>query len=160
MRPLRAFSRKVRRRCAPALGLGPTRVQLQNKDPRGWEEFVQHLSEHSAQGSALTLRNYQALRPSLYDLEGELVKMTVPLLLVVGDEDEPCLDANVFLKRTIPSAGLRVVPRSGHAVNLEEPDAFNRAVQEFFGMVERGKWTLRDPRTLTSSALIGSRTRG
>jgi pimeloyl-ACP methyl ester carboxylesterase len=145
---------------ARALGLGPTRVQLQNKDPRGWEEFVQHLSEHSPKGSALTLRNYQGLRPSLYDLEGELGKMTVPLLLVVGDEDEPCLDANVFLKRTIPGAGLWIVPRTGHAVNLEEPDAFNRAVQEFFGTVERGKWTPRDPRTLAGGALIGSRTRG
>jgi pimeloyl-ACP methyl ester carboxylesterase len=145
---------------ARALGLGPTRVQLQNKDPRGWEEFVQHLSEHSAKGSALTLRKYQGLRPSLYDLEAELAKMTVPLLLVVGDEDEPCLDANVFLKRTIPGAGLWIVPRTGHAVNLEEPDAFNRAVQEFFGTVERGKWTPRDPRTLASGALIGSRTRG
>jgi pimeloyl-ACP methyl ester carboxylesterase len=145
---------------ARALGLGPTRVQLQNKDPRGWEEFVQHLSEHSPKGSALTLRNYQALRPSLYDLEADLAKMTVPLLLVVGDEDDPCLDANVFLKRTIASAGLWMVPRTGHAVNLEEPDAFNRTVQEFFGAVERGKWTIRDPRTFAAGALIGSRTRG
>jgi pimeloyl-ACP methyl ester carboxylesterase len=144
---------------AQALGLGPTRVQLQTKDPRGWEEFVQHLSEHSPEGSALTLRNYQGLRPSLYDLEADLSKMTVPLLLVVGDEDEPCLDANVFLKRTIPSAGLWMVPRTGHAVNLEEPDAFNRAVQEFFGTVERGKWSLRDPRTFASGTLVGSRTR-
>ena len=154
------FLKKGSAPLARALGLGPTRVQLQNKDPRGWEEFVQHLSEHSAKGSALTLRNYQALRPSLYDLEAELATMTVPLLLVVGDEDEPCLEANVFLKRTIPSAGLWMVPRTGHAVNLEEPDAFNRAIQEFFGTVERGKWTLRDPRTLAGGALIGSRTRG
>ena len=121
---------------------------------------MQHLSEHSPKGSALTLRNYQGLRPSLYDLEDQLSRLTVPLLLVCGDEDEPCLDANIFLKRSIPSAGLWMVPRTGHAVNLEEPDAFNRAVQEFFGIVERGKWTVRDPRTLASGALIGSRTRG
>jgi pimeloyl-ACP methyl ester carboxylesterase len=105
------------------------------------------------------LRNYQGLRPSLYDLEANLAKVTVPLLLVCGDEDEPCLDANIFLKRTIPSAGLWMVPRTGHAVNLEEPDAFNRAVQEFFSTVERGKWTTRDPRTLAGGSLIGSRTR-
>ena len=145
---------------ARALGLGPTRVQLQNKDPRGWEEFVQHLGQHSPLGSALTLRNYQALRPSLYDLTAQLAKMTVAVLLIVGDEDEPCLDASLFLKRTIPSAALWMVPRTGHAVNLEEPDAFNRAVQEFFGAVERGKWAMRDPRTLAGSALIGSSTRG
>ena len=144
---------------ARALGLGPTRVQLLIKDPRGWEEFVQHLSEHSPLGSALTLRNYQALRPSLYDLTAELARITVPVLLIVGDEDDPCLDANLFLKRTIPSAALWMVPRTGHAVNLEEPDAFNRVVQEFFGIVERGKWALRDPRSLVNSALIGSRPR-
>lgn len=139
---------------ARALGLGPTRVQLQNKNPRGWEEFVRHLSEHSAKGSALTLRNYQALRPSLYDLEDELARLTVPVLLAVGDEDEPCLDATLFLKRTIPSAGLWMVPRTGHAINLEEPDAFNRAVQEFFGAVEHGCWGLRDPRSLAGGALV------
>jgi len=142
---------------AKDLGLGPTRIQLRNKDPRGWDEFVRHLGEHSPLGSALTLRNYQALRPSLYDLSDELAKLTVPILLVVGDEDDPCLDANVYLKRTISSAGLWMVPRTGHAVNLEEPDAFNGAVQEFFSIVERGKWTPRDTRALGDGTLIGSR---
>jgi pimeloyl-ACP methyl ester carboxylesterase len=143
---------------ARATGLGPTRVQLLNKDPRGWEEFVHHLAEHSALGSALTLRNYQALRPSLYDLRDELARLTVPVLLVCGDEDEPCLDANLFLKRTIPSAGLWIAPRTGHAINLEEPDAFNRAVQEFFSTVERGRWTLRDPRSLAGSTIMAAAT--
>jgi len=143
---------------APALGLGATRVQLQNKDPRGWEEFVRHLSEHSAQGSALTLRNYQARRPSLYDLRDELTRLTLPILLAVGDEDEPCLDTNLYLKRTIASAALWVVPRSGHAINLEEPEAFNRAFAEFFAAVERGRWPLRDPRSLAAGTLIGAAT--
>ena len=144
---------------AQAMGVGPSRVQLQNKDPRGWQEFVQHLSEHSPRGSALTLRNYQALRPSLYDLEADLAKMTVPLLLVCGDEDEACLDANIFLKRTIPSAGLWMVPRTGHAVNLEEPDAFNRKVQEFFGTSSAVSGLPRDPRTLAGGYADRIRTR-
>jgi pimeloyl-ACP methyl ester carboxylesterase len=133
---------------AQATGVGPTRVQLKIKDPRGWQEFVDHLGGHSAQGSALTLRGFQALRPSLADFTDELKKLTVPVLLAVGDEDEPCLETNLFLKRTIPSAGLWMMPKTGHAINLEEPAAFNRAVQEFFGTVERGRWGLRDPRTL------------
>ncbi len=145
-------------RTARDLGLGPTRIQLRNKDPRGWEEFMRHLSEHSSIGSALTLRNYQALRPSLYDFSEQLAAMTVPILLAVGDEDEPCLDTNLFLKRTIPSAGLWIVPQTGHAVNLEEPDAFNSAVQKFFGAVERGKWMLRDSQSLQGGTLIGSQT--
>lgn len=129
---------------APELAMSPTRIQLRRKDPRGWAEFVSHLAEHSAKGMAATLRNYQARRPSLYDLTDRLRQLAVPTLLVVGDEDEPCLEATLFLKRTLPQAGLLVVPRTGHAVNLEEPDVFNRAVQDFFGTVERGRWATAD----------------
>ena len=131
---------------ANVMALGATRVQLHNKDKRGWDEFVQHLAEHSAIGSALTLRHYQAVRPSLFDYEAELQALRVPVLLVVGDEDAPCLETNLFLKRMIATAGLWVVPRTGHAVNLEEPDAFNREVQAFLSAAERGAWTARDPR--------------
>jgi pimeloyl-ACP methyl ester carboxylesterase len=140
---------------APELGLGPTRVQLQSKDPRSWADFVRHLAEHSAVGAALTLRNYQAKRSSLYDLTEQLRRLTIPTLLIVGDEDEPCLEASLFLKRTIPSAGLWMVPRTGHAVNLEEPAAFNQSIEQFFGSVERGRWGLRDPRTLAPGAFGG-----
>lgn len=138
---------------ARSIALGSTRVQLQNKDPRGWEEFARHLSEHSSKGSALTLRGYQAPRPSLFDFEAELRRLDVPTLLVVGDEDEPCLETNLFLKRTIKRAGLWVVPNTGHAVNLEEPGAFNGAVADFLAAVERGRWPERDPRSLDGRAL-------
>jgi pimeloyl-ACP methyl ester carboxylesterase len=133
---------------AQETGQGGTRVQLLFKDPRGWQDFVRHLAEHSAEGSARTLRNYQAGRPSLYDFEAELRALAVPVLLAVGDEDEPCLDVNLFLKRTLPSAGLWMAPRTGHAINLEEPAAFNAAVAQFLAQVERGTWRPRDPRTL------------
>lgn len=138
---------------AQSLALGGTRIQLQNKDPRGWEEFARDLAEHSAQGSAYTLRKYQAIRPSLYDLEDELRKLAVPTLLAVGDEDEPCLDTNLFLKRTIPRSGLWVAPKTGHAINLEEPAAFNQAVGEFLAAVERGGWPVRDPRSIGVAGL-------
>jgi pimeloyl-ACP methyl ester carboxylesterase len=137
---------------APMLSLSPTRVQLQNKDPRGWAQFNGYLEEHSAEGSALTVRNYQAGRPSLYDFEKELAGLTVPVLLAVGDEDDPCLEVNLFLKRAIPTSGLWVVPRTGHGINLEEPAAFNDALARFFHAVENGKWTARDPRSLGSGA--------
>ena len=130
---------------APGLGLGATRVQLQNKDPRGWEEFVRHVSEHSAAGSAFTLRNYQGLRPSLYDLTDQLARLTVPILLAVGDEDEPCLDGSVFLKRIVPTAGLLVIPRSGHNIPSEEPALFNAALAELFASAEAGRWLAHKP---------------
>lgn len=134
-------------------GAGPTRVQYENKDPRGYAEFIQQLCEHSAKGSANTLRGVQARRPSLYDLEAELSAMTVPSLLVIGDEDEPCLDENVFMKRVIPGAGLVIIPKTGHACNLEEPEAFNAALREFFLRVEQGRWDQRDPRSMNKSML-------
>ena len=142
------FLKEGSAKVAQQSGVSPTRVQLQIKDPRGWEEFVRHLAEHSAKGSALTMRNYQALRPSLWDFEAELKQLAVPTLIVVGDEDNPCIEASVFLKRMIPTAGLWTFPRTGHACNLEEPALFNRVCQDFFGSVERGRWGARDPRTV------------
>ncbi len=135
---------------------GPTRVQFQNKDPRGWQEFVDMLGEHSATGSALTMRGVQKERPSLWDLEDDMKIVTVPTLLVTGDEDEPCLLPAIFMKRAIRSSGLAVIPKAGHAVNLEEPDAFNRTIAEFLDLVEAGRWDLRDPRSVTAS-ILGSR---
>jgi pimeloyl-ACP methyl ester carboxylesterase len=130
------------------MSYGPTRVQLLNKDPRGWEEFRKHLAEHSALGAALTMRNYQAKRPSLFDYAQQLTALQVPTLVVAGDEDDPVLDTSLFLKRCLPAAGLLLMPRTGHAVNLEEPAAFNAAVQDFLSSVERGRWMPRDARAL------------
>lgn len=127
---------------AEEVGHGPTRIQLKRKDPRGWAEFMAHLEGHSALGSALTMQRYQGARDSIFDWEAELRRLRVPTLLAVGDEDGPCLETNLFLKSVLPNAGLWMHPRTGHAINLEEPAAFNRAVQDFLGSVERGRWDL------------------
>ena len=131
---------------------GPSRVQLQNKNHVVWERFADHLSEHSAVGSAYTLRHVQAERPSLYDLTADLRAVTTPTLLVVGDEDESCLDVNLYLKRTMPYSGLNIFPKSGHLLNLEEPERFNGLIDEFFQTVQAGQWSRRDPRSETVSA--------
>ncbi|MDB5414878.1 MAG: alpha/beta hydrolase [Rubritepida sp.] len=113
------------------------RIQLKRKDPRGWEEFVAHLREHSALGSALTRRHYQGGRDPVYHWEEQLRGLNLPILLAVGDEDGPCIDASVFLKRVLPDALLWMAPGTGHAINLEEPAAFNREVEAFLNQVER-----------------------
>jgi len=128
------------------MSYGPTRVQLLNKDPRGWEEFRRNLSEHSPLGAALTMRNYQARRPSLFEFEQQLRATPVPSLIIAGDEDDPVLETSLFLKKCLPASGLQLLPRTGHAVNLEEPAAFNAAVHDFFAAVERQRWGTRDPR--------------
>lgn len=143
---------------APKYGTGPTRVQYQNKDARGWAEFVGQFAEHSTEGSVHTFMGVQRRRPSLYDLEDAMRRLTVPILLVNGDEDEPCLDVGLFMKRTIVSSALVLLPRTGHACNLEEPDLFNRFCADFFHQVETGRWTMRDPRSVSDSILSTDKT--
>ena len=78
----------------------------------------------------------------------------MPTLIIHGDEDRSCLGTGAFLKRTIPSAGLMVFPKTGHTINLEEPALFNFAVQDFFTQVDSGRWMLRDKRTESAAVLL------
>src|SRR5207244_13364627 len=105
-----------------------------------WEEFRVWMSEHSAEGHALTMLHVQVERPTLWELEPQLRNLTVPLLVIVGDEDAACLDGSVMLKRTVPHAALLVLPRAGHTINSEEPAAFNQALLELFSAVASGRW--------------------
>jgi pimeloyl-ACP methyl ester carboxylesterase len=123
----------------------PMRQVYKHKDPRGWEEFRRMMTEHSAQGHALTMLNLQQKRPTLWEMEAELKRFSVPLLVIVGDEDDLCLDGSVFLKRTVPQAALFVIPRSGHTVTSEDPAAFNAGLAELFAAVESGRWMSHKP---------------
>jgi pimeloyl-ACP methyl ester carboxylesterase len=136
---------------ADAYAYGPTRVQFENKDPRGFAEFKAMLAEHSAKGAANTQLGVQRTRPSIFDLGDKLAACSVPMLVVTGDEDWPCLVPGVFIKRTCPTAGMLVIPNSGHAVNIEEPGAFNAALAEFLAQVDAGRWPARDPRAVSQS---------
>ena len=117
------------------------RVQLRRKDPMGFETFARLLSEHSATGSALTYQGFVMNRPTVFELEDKLKSLRVPTLIMIGDEDEPCIEPGIFMKRTIPVSGLSCFPQSGHAINLEEPDLFNRTVLDFLTAVEAERWT-------------------
>ncbi|RQS26834.1 alpha/beta hydrolase [Burkholderia sp. Bp8989] len=115
----------------------PIRRRYKEKDPRGFEEFNKQFAEHSPLGSALTTRGYQMRRSTIYELEAKLKTLDVPALIVTGDDDEPCLGPAIFMKKSIPDSRLWVVPRTSHPVNLEEPDAFNRAVLDFFTEIDQ-----------------------
>lgn len=128
---------------AATYGHGPSRLQLREKDPRGFADFVRNFSEHSAQGSANTMLGYQSRRPSLYSLTAQMAAITAPVLIVAGDEDDAVLEPSLMMKRTIPTAGLAVLPRSGHMTNLEDPALFNRLLDDFFHQVEAGRWPAR-----------------
>ena len=127
---------------------GASRVVFRDKDPRGWSDLVEHVAGLSSAGAALTLRGVQARRASLYEWEDSLRKMDVPLLVLTGDLDDWAIEPSCYLKRTVPTAGLCIVPRTGHTVNLEEPALFNQHMQNFLWMVEAGRWGPRNTKSV------------
>jgi pimeloyl-ACP methyl ester carboxylesterase len=139
------FAAETMAAAAARYGDGPTRQAHKNKDPRGYAEFIRMLSKHSSLGHSLVMLNLQAKRPTLWDMEASLRKFKPPLLVLVGDEDEWCVDASVFLRRIAPTAGLCVIPRSGHTITSEEPAKFNAAVAELIASAEADRWLAHKP---------------
>ena len=140
---------------AATYGHGPTRIQFQNKDPRGFAEFARQLAEHSAEGSANCSQGYQGRRPCIYEMTDQMAAIDVPTLVMTGDEDEACLEPSLLIKRTVPKAGLAVLAKSGHGINLEEPALFNQLLADFLHQVESGRWDARDPRAELKTSVFG-----
>ena len=130
---------------------GPTRQPFKRKDPYGWSVFREQLAAHNADGQANSMLGVMLKRPTIFALEPGLRNLAVPTFVAIGDEDEPCVDVAVFLKRTLRSAGLVVFPQSGHTINLEQPAEFNHAVLDFLQMVEAERWAQR---TAVTTALL------
>ena len=136
----RIFNQHGMRAIAEKMARGPARIQLKYKDRKTWEEFLEQLRQRPTQGMSNTMTRCQALRPSLHDLRDQLAHMAAPVLLAVGDEDAACLETNLMLKSALRRSGLWMSPNTGHAINLEEPAAFNAQVESFLSAVERGSW--------------------
>jgi 3-oxoadipate enol-lactonase len=147
------FERDGSAAVARTYGRSPSRIPFEIKDARGFAEFARMLCEHDAQGSAHTARGFQGARPSLYDFERDIRRLTTPALIVVGDEDDRCIEPSLFLKDAIPASGLVMLPKTGHVVNLEEPDLFNRVLGDFLARVDAGCWPSRDARSISPSPI-------
>ena len=93
-------------------------------------------------------------RTSIFELGDRKEKCDLPVLIMTGDEDDPCLEPALFMKRKLSRSGLVVIPKSGHTINLEEPDLFNRAVLDFLTAVDAGRWPRRNPASQTGSAIL------
>lgn len=118
----------------------PMRHTFEAKDPAGFAAFEEILGGLSPEGAALTMLNLQRDRPTLWDMEEKLKNFTPPLLVLVGDEDHPCLDGSMFIKRTAPTAALQIVPRAGHTITMEEPAIVNAALTDLFAAAMGGTW--------------------
>ena len=128
-------------------GKASSRIPFLLKDPKGWEAFRYRLGQHSNVGACMTMKGVQAKRPSIYDFKKQIISLDIPVLIVVGDEDDHCLNPGLFLKKTISASGLLILPKTGHTLNLEEPDLFNLFLSNFFSQVDNNHWKPRDPRS-------------
>ena len=142
------FEREGATALARLAGMGPGRISFLVKDPRGFREFYDALGQHDAQGSANTMRGFQGARPPLSEFADAIRGMTLPTLIIVGDEDDSCIEASLFLKKNIATSGLAMFPKTGHVLNLEEPTLFNEALERFLALAEAGRWSARDPRSI------------
>jgi pimeloyl-ACP methyl ester carboxylesterase len=118
----------------------PTRATFKRKDPRGFAEFLRQASEHDAQACAHLAREVMSKRKTVPELEAGLHALRVPTLIMVGDQDAPCVEPSIMMRAFIPYAGLVVFPACGHTPNIEEPGLFNLHVAEFLAAVEAGRW--------------------
>src|SRR6476469_85255 len=133
---------------AKATRESPSRIPFLVKDPRGHADVYDALARHDSKGSANTRRGFQGGRPSIYTMVEAIRKVQTPALIICGDEDDNCIEPSLFLKKHLPPSGLAFFPKSGHVLNLEEPALFNEMVERFIALVEAGRWTPRDPRSM------------
>lgn len=64
-----------------------------------------------------------------------LPTISVPTLVLVGADDQPFLAAADYMAQRIPNARKVVLDDAGHASNIHQPEAFNRAVLEFLDSI-------------------------
>jgi pimeloyl-ACP methyl ester carboxylesterase len=62
---------------------------------------------------------------------GSLPDIRVPSIVIVGSEDTPFLAASDYMASRIPGARKAVIEGAGHAANIDQPEAFNRALLDF-----------------------------
>jgi len=118
----------------------PARAAFRQKDPRGFADFLRYAGEHDAQACAHLAREVMSKRKTVQELETGLRGLRTPTLIMVGDQDAPCVEPSLMMRALLPHAGLDVFPACGHTVNLEEPGLFNLHLAEFLAAVEAGRW--------------------
>ncbi len=88
------------------------------------------ISTHrSAQGLANAARG--TLKQFDARVIGSLPGIQVPTLVLVGEQDKPFLAATDYMAAKTPGAEKVVLADAGHAANIQQPDAFNKAVRSF-----------------------------
>lgn len=93
------------------------------------------VSHRNAKGLALAARGMLTQRDA--KVIEVLPDIKVPSLVVVGADDTPFLAASDYMAAKIPGAQKAVIPAAGHAVNIDQPQAFVDAVVPFLKNLPR-----------------------
>jgi pimeloyl-ACP methyl ester carboxylesterase len=100
-------------------------------DALGGSAEVRIAQHRSAQGLA------HAARGMLAQFDSRIIEsldsIKVPTLVLVGENDTPFLGGTDYMANKIPGASKVVIPNAGHASNIDQPAAFNAAVEQFLG---------------------------
>ncbi|MBI0330607.1 alpha/beta fold hydrolase [Burkholderia plantarii] len=88
--------------------------------PQEYDAFVEQIS------------HMWASQPNWSD--AQLKAITTPVLVMDGDHDEAIRREHTeYIAATIPGAGLQILPGTSHFAMLQDPEAFNFAVEHFLG---------------------------
>jgi pimeloyl-ACP methyl ester carboxylesterase len=98
-------------------------------DALGASAEVRVSTHRSAAGLALAARGM--LRQHDARIIESLPAIRVPTLVIVGANDDQFLVPADYIAAKVPGAEKVVIPDAGHAANIDQPDAFNRAVVDF-----------------------------
>jgi len=109
-------------------------------------EGLEVLKSASRERSSVTHRDASGLaraaRGMLTQRDARVIEslpdIKVPSLIVVGADDTPFLAASDYMAAKIPGAQKVVIPAAGHAVNIDQPQAFIDAVLPFLDGLDTG----------------------
>ena len=96
--------------------------------PQGNSNLYEYMWGPSEFVSTGTLRDY--------DRTGDLGLLDLPVLFLVGEYDEARPETMREFIQHVPGSSLTVIPDAGHLSNVDQPEAFNAAVNDFLREVE------------------------
>jgi len=114
-------------------------ASLQRRLPDEWKGYAERLSAQSVTGALNILKTLHWDRRSIWNDEERLRAITCPVLMVHGDEDYFLVgETNVYLEAVLPDATRVLFEQTGHLVNIERADRFNRLMEDHLLRAKNG----------------------
>ena len=112
----------------------PAYQSFQKNQSADWAIYADNLRGQSVKGAVHVLSTLHWNRRSLFEDQERLKALTQPVMLVTGDEDYYLVaETNAFLKNILPNVSWHQFEATGHLVNIEQPEPFNRLLADFVG---------------------------